>query len=383
MADEQRPLRLTFIANPTHVLVMRWVSFFAGRGHETTILDGFGFPDARGLDERVRVVRYDARGRIHLPLAPTLHARLTLRRLLSAIDPDVVHAHSLKRYGWQAGIAGWRPYVISTWGSDVLLPPAGLQERFWNRYTMRRAALVTAVTPVMRAAAIRAGARPERVVQVHFGVDTRRFAPAGVEPEVLRDLGLDPRPIIFSPRAVKPIYNHATILRAFATLDAGHQLVMTGRNADPEHLARIRSLLGELGIADRVRIVDDIPDDAMLALYRAATVVVSAPESDSFPISLLEAMACGTPVVAGDLPAVRGGLQDVVPEWLVPTHDVAAMAAALRRAVELPDEERRRLGALLRERAVESDQETHMLRMEALYRELARGRLSRRAGAAA
>lgn len=366
MPEGDRPLRLAFVANPTHVLVERWLNFFARRGHEVTVLDGFGFPDPRGLDERVRVIRYDARGTIQLPLAPTLHARRTLRRLLAELRPDVVHAHSLKRYGWQVGVAGWHPYIISTWGSDVLLPPAGPQARFWNRWTMHRADLVTAVSHVMRQAAIRAGARAERVVQVHFGVDTVRFSPAATTARA-------GTPLVFSPRAIKPIYNHETILTAFAELDTDVRMVMTGRNADAAHLEAMTRRMAELGIRERVEIVDDISDDAMLSLYRSATVVVSVPLSDSFPISLLEAMACGTPVVAGDLPAVRAGLEDVVPDWIVPTRSVDAVTAALRRAIAMEPSERARIGEALRQRALESDHEANMLRMETLYRNLAAG----------
>lgn len=366
MPEEDRPLRLAFVANPTHVLVERWLNFFARRGHEVTVLDGFDFPDPAGLDGRVRLVRYDARGPIRLPLAPSLHARRTLRRLLADLRPDVVHGHSLKRYGWQVGVAGWHPYVISTWGSDVLLPPAGPQARFWNRWTMRRADLVTAVSPYMRQAAIRAGARPERVVQVHFGVDTQRFSPSPAATSAAPG-----PPLVFSPRAIKPIYNHETILAAFAQLGDDVRMVMTGRNADAAHLESMTRRMTELGIRERVDIVDDISDDEMLSLYRSARVVVSVPLSDSFPISLLEAMACGTPVVAGDLPAVRAGLEDVVPEWIVPTRNAEAVAAALRRAIAMDPSGRERLGVALRHRALESDHEANMLRMEALYRDLA------------
>lgn len=365
MPEEQRPLRLVFVADPTHVLVERWVNFFARRGHEVSVLDGFGFPDPRGLDDRVRLVRYDARGPIRLPLAPTVHARRTLRRLLAQLRPDVVHGHSLKRYGWQVGVAGWHPYVISVWGSDVLLPPASPQARFWNRWTMRRADLVTAVSPYMRQAAIRAGAHPERVAEVHHGVDARRFSPAPAT------VGRREPPLVFSPRAVKPIYNHETILAAFARLDADARMVMSARNADPAHLDAIKRRMTELGIRERVEIADDLSDHEMLSLYRTATVVASVPLSDSFPVTLLEAMACGTPVVAGDLPAVRAGLEDVVPDWIVPTRSADAVAAALRRAIAMEPSERDRLGAALRRRALESDYEANMLWMEELYRSLA------------
>ncbi len=367
-----RRLRLAFIGNPGHVLVRRWATFFARRGHVVTVLEGFGNGDAHELDASIRVVRYDARGRIRLPFASAVHARRTLRRLLSEIEPDVVHAHTVRPYGWQAGVAGRHPYVISTWGSDVLLPLPGRRARFWQRRTLRHADLVTAVSAHMRDAAIRHGARPERVVQVQFGVDTERYRPAPVNASVLDGLGVTTGPFVFSPRAVKPLYNHATILRAFAELRGSPRLVMTARNSEPGHLEALVAQMTELGVRDRVHVVRDASDDEMLALYQAARVVVSAPLSDSFPLTLLEAMSCGTPVVAGDLPPVRGVLEPIAPESIVPTEDPDAMRDALQRVLDLAPDDRRRAGDRLRRIAVETgDHETNMLLMEEHYLGLA------------
>jgi glycosyltransferase involved in cell wall biosynthesis len=364
-------MRLAFIGNPANILVQRWAGFFAHRGHAVFVLDGFAAPPSPQLDPRITLVRYDAWGSHRLPLLPVLHARRTLRRLVREIRPDVLHGHSARRYGWQAGLAGFRPYVITVWGSDVLLPNESWRGRFWQQWSLSHADLVTAVSPYMGDAAVRAGARRGRVVEVQFGVDAERFSPADVPPETLGRLGLDERPFVFSPRAVRPIYNHETITAAFANLGAGYQLVMTGRNADAPYLASLLDRLAVDGAADRVRIIDDISDDDMVALYRAAGVVISAPKSDSFPITLLEAMACGTPIVAGDLPPVRAVLHDLLPDSLVPTLDVAAIEAALRETLELPEAERRQRAAALRERAVTTaDYETNMLRMEDLYRRL-------------
>ena len=364
-------LSLAFIGNPGHILVQRWVTFFARRGHSVAVLEGFGNGASAELDERIRVIRYDARGSVRFPFASAVHARRAVRGILRQLKPDVVHAHTVRPYGWQAGLAGYHPYVVSTWGSDVLLPPPGWRARFWQRRTLSGADLVTAVSPYMGAAAIRGGAVADRVVEVQFGVDTRRYVPADVPAASLRRLGLDERPFVLSPRAVKPLYNHETILEAFARLGDGHQLVMTSRNADPDHLERLLSAVTRDGVRDRVRIIEDAADDDMVVLYQAAAVVVSAPLSDSFPISLLEAMACGTPVVAGDLPPIRAVLEAAVPTSIVPTQDAEAMLAALRRTLEMSPEQRRRLGATLRELVVRTaDYESNMLRMEALYGEL-------------
>jgi L-malate glycosyltransferase len=365
-------LSLTFIGDPASIIVQRWITFFARRGHEVSVLEGFGNGASAELDDRIRLIRYDARGSVRLPLVSALHARRVVRGLLHELRPDVVHAHTVRPYGRQAAVAGYHPYVVSAWGSDVLIPVPGWRARFWQHRTLSRADLVTAVSPYMREAAIRGGAVAERVVEIQFGVDTRRYAPADVPAGALRPVGLDARPYVFSPRAVKPLYNHETILEAFARLGNGYQLVMTRRNAEPAYLEWIIAEMTRRGIRDRVRIVEDASDDDMLALYQGAGVVVSAPLSDSFPISLLEAMACGTPVVAGDLPPIRAVLEGPVPVSIVATQDADAMAIALRRMLMMSPDERRRLGATLRKLAVETaDYEANMLRMEGLYRELA------------
>jgi glycosyltransferase involved in cell wall biosynthesis len=365
-------LTLAFIGDPGSVHVQRWITYFAQRGHTVSILEGFGNGMTAALDERIRVIRYDARGLIHFPFVSALHARRAVRRLLRELRPDVVHAHTVRPYGRQAALAGYHPYVVSTWGSDVLIPVPGWRAQFWQHRTLSRADLVTAVSPYMREAAIRGGALAERVVEIQFGVDTRRYVPAYVPAGSLQHIGLDDRPWVFSPRAVTPLYNHETILQAFASLGDGHQLVMTGRNAEPAYLDRLLAQMTRLGIRERVRIVEAPSDDDMLALYQGAGVVVSAPLSDSFPISLLEAMACGTPVVAGDLPPVRDVLEGLVPASIIPTRDAAAMATALRAMLAMSPGQRRRLGHALRELAVGSaDYEPNMRRMEGLYHQLA------------
>jgi L-malate glycosyltransferase len=365
-------LSLAFIANPGHVLVQRWITFFARRGHTVTVLEGFGNGASAQLDERIQIIRYDARGRVRLPFASALHARRVVSGILRRLRPDVVHAHTARPYGWQAGLAGYHPYVVTAWGSDVLLPPQGWRGRFWQRRTLSRADLVTTVSDYMRDAAVRNGAIADRVVEVQFGVDTRRYVPASVRGASLGRLGIDERPFVFSPRAVKPIYNHATILEAFGRLGTGYQLVMTSRNAEAAHYEWLLAEIARRGLGDRVRLVGDAAEDDMLALYQAAAVVVSAPLSDAFPISLLEAMACGTPMVVGDLPGIRAVLEGAIPSAIVATRDAEALAAALRRTLEMPPDERARLGAALRDLAVRTaDYESNMLRMETYYRELA------------
>jgi glycosyltransferase involved in cell wall biosynthesis len=135
----------------------------------------------------------------------------------------------------------------------------------------------------------------------------------------------------------------------------------------------------QLGVARRWRILPAMDADGMADLYRLADAVVSVPESDAMPQSVMEAMASGTPSVVSDLPDPRAWLGDLTPELVVPVGDAAATAAALQRALALPDGERRALGERLRERVVErADAKRSMDEVEAWYHELAEERMRER-----
>ncbi|MBA3740915.1 MAG: glycosyltransferase [Chloroflexi bacterium] len=365
-----KPLRLAFIGDPNSVHVRRWMAYFCDRGHEAILLEGFGAEIQPGLDPRVRVERYQAHGRYRLPLLSLIRTRRNLRRALDRIKPDVLHAHFVRRYGWQAGLAGFHPLVVSGWGSDVLVGSLRTWRVRWrDRQTLRAADLVTVVSPFMREAIIANGARAGRVELVHHGVDTARFAPGPAE----RGLA-ESRRIILSPRAIRPLYRHETVIAAFATLPDDTLLVMSALDADPVYLAMLRGQMRDLGITERVRVLDRIGEEDLPGHYRSASVVVSVPESDSFPVTLLEAMACGTPIVAGDLPPIRAVLEPLAPEALVPIGDWKALAVAIVRMLDLNRPARDALGSVLREHVVRTaDYTANMSLMEELYRRLVDG----------
>jgi glycosyltransferase involved in cell wall biosynthesis len=99
------------------------------------------------------------------------------------------------------------------------------------------------------------------------------------------------------------------------------------------------------------------------------------PESDAGPVTLVEALAVGRPVVCSDLPPVREWLAELDPESLVPVGDVGATAAALQRALALPAERLRETAERGRaEVLARADERQTMDEMDRRYRALAAGR---------
>lgn len=369
-----KPLRLVFVAHPNSIHVRRWTAWFARAGHQVTILDPTGVPPDAGLDGvAVRGVRANR-------LPGWLGRRAAMRRALHELRPDVVHAHYLGRFGWSAALTGVRPLVVTPWGSDLLQVRRGqLRTRLWNGFALRRADLVTVSSEGMRRAAVAAGARPDRVRLVHHGVETARFTPGPPDPTVGARLAPNGGPVILSPRTVRPLYRHDVILAAVAlvadSLPAAPTLVLSALGADPTTLDALRQQAEALRIGDRMRILDAVAHADLPDLYRLADVVVSVPETDSFAVTLLEAMSCERPIVASDVPAVApilAGLHPTAGELVVPRGDAARTAAAIRRALALDPDERASMGSALRRHVVDTaDYDTSMAMMERLYSDLA------------
>ena len=369
----ERPLRLAFLGDPNSIHTRRWIEFFAARGHEIHLLvpdkDTIDTP----LDSRIRAHTFRAWPRLPLRGLGTAVTMLALRRALLGIRPDVLHAHYLTRYGWAARLSGFRPYVVTVWGSDVFVTPREEPHaRVWARRTLSNAALVTAVSADLARAAVDLGAVPERVRLVQFGVDPEEFKPGSAPAELRTALALESRRVVLSPRALRPNYRHEVAIRAAALLPDDVSLLLVDWQPDAHYRVELVRLVDELNLGSRVRFVPPIPHAALADYYRLSDVVVSLPTSDAFPVTALEAMACGTPIVMGDLPSTHEGLDGVDESALVAGDDPAAVAAGIRARLELAPPERAALGARLRARAIErGDTRRNLLEMEALYRGLA------------
>ena len=180
---------------------------------------------------------------------------------------------------------------------------------------------------------------PSRFLQQVFGehrmpaqvvpniVDTERFRPSS-QPSA--------RAQLIVARRLEPIYDNATALKAFAQVVAEcpeARLVLAG---DGPEEATLRRLAEELGVAERVEFTGALDRDAMASRLRESSVSINPSRVDNMPNSVLEALACGVPVVSTRV----GGVPFVVDEGetalLVPPADPEAMARAVVRVLRDP-----------------------------------------------
>ena len=285
---------------------------------------------------------------------------------------QILHAHFLRRYGWMGHLSGFRPFVITVWGSDVfgVMGAPWLARRPSSR-ALAAADLVTADSGALADAAIQLGARRDRMCMIQFGVDPGRFAPGPAPEELRQRIDATGKRVVFAPRALRPLYRQDVVVAALAELPNDVLVVFADGSQDLEERSRLEAQAASLGVRGRVRFVPPIPHDEMPDFYRLADIVVSVPESDAWPVTAFEAMACGVPIVMSDLPSAREGLADLDPGAIVPVGDASATAAAIRAHLELAPDARASLASRLRAAAIErGDTQTNLVRMESEYRRL-------------
>ena len=125
-------------------------------------------------------------------------------------------------------------------------------------------------------------------------------------------------------------------------------LILAGRGELPGALTR---MIAELGLDERVRIYPDVPDAELPALYRGASVYLQASHEEGLGISVIEAMACGLPVVGTETAGTRETIVDGETGWLInQTGDVEG--AIVERIFSVLDNEAREMPFRARSRAV-------------------------------
>jgi glycosyltransferase involved in cell wall biosynthesis len=185
---------------------------------------------------------------------------------------------------------------------------------------------------------------PVHIIPV-YGVDLAQFTGRIDRAQARHARGLPATgAIVFNSSRVAPEKDVVTLIDAFKLLvDEGRDVYLLNRSGGfREFLGRAR----RGGLQDRVMAIDASDPRRELPLdYVSADVCVQASRAEGLGFSVLEALACGTPVVASAVGGLLETVKDGVTGWTAPPGDAARLASAIRDALDHPEEARRRATA--------------------------------------
>lgn len=191
-------------------------------------------------------------------------------------------------------------------------PTSRKHELYWNvlgNRLYRRSAHVIAVSEYVREFLIEGLGIPTGQITVVYNGRDERFRRIADPPRPASLNGSFDRPYVLAVGNMFPVKNHVTTVRAFARIASrfpDHLLVMAG-GMQHAYFEKVRRAADESGVGPRIRFLGFVDADALLYLYNRADVLVMPSLTEGCPITLVEAMACGLPVVGSR----RGGIAEV------------------------------------------------------------------------
>jgi L-malate glycosyltransferase len=327
-------VEIVILASANSIHTVRWANGLVSRGIVVHLVS---------VHEQSHIL--DPRIQLHLlPVkAPWgyLLAVSALKKLLKKINPCLINAHYATGYGLLARLAGCKPLLLSVWGSDVYnFPQKSILHRLLLKGNLKCADAIASTSQCM------ASKTSETFLHKHvfitpFGIDEMLFSPVNVKREFS---GI----VIGTIKTLHPNYGIDTLIYAFArivnklkgTLQV--RLEITGNGPDFEVLQK---LAYDLKVSNRIVFHGFVNHFQIPEMVNRLDIYVALSRSESFGVAILEANACGKPVVVSDAEGLVEVTLNGQTGLIVPKNDINAASDAILRLIQDPDL-RYRLGGL-------------------------------------
>ena len=309
------------------------------RGHDLRVvraplhLSAWGVRSWQGLKGYWRAVRR---------LRPLLRSEGVRRIHCGRCLPEGVMALALK---WWTGV----PYICYAHGEDISTATESREHSWLVRRVFAAADFVVPNSRnTMRILREEWGLPEERVRLLHPGVDTRRFTPAGRDPGARAGLGWGERPVVLTVGRLQKRKGHDQMISALHAVRRALPDVLYAIVGDGEERGPLEELVAREGLGPHVQFLGEPDDETLVRCYQQCDLFVLpnrqvGKDIEGFGMVLLEAQACGKPVVAGD----SGGTAETmcIPETgrVVCCDGPDALAALVTELLAAP-ELRRRMG---------------------------------------
>lgn len=249
------------------------------------------------------------------------------RALIKEIKPDILHAHYAGVNGLLGALSGFHPFVLTAWGSDVLLAAKSKIKGPFVKYALKKADLITCDAEHMKKSMIKLGVNNSKIEIINFGINTKEFYPDSKDEILIKNLEVPDYKIVISLRSLEPIYDLETLIKAMPPVlkeVPKTYLIIAGEGSQEKEL---RKLADDLRITKNIGFIGRIPNEELPRYLRMAEVYVSTSLSDGgIAASTAEAMACGLPVIITDVADNKKWVKDGENGFLIPIKNPKILA---------------------------------------------------------
>jgi glycosyltransferase involved in cell wall biosynthesis len=260
-----------------------------------------------------------------------IKAYFFLRRILKTVKPDIIFGGWIQRDGLISAMTNYHPFILITWGGDILLNPfRNIILRKGSSWVIRKADKIVCDAKYSKKRVLDLVYRnPDDVVVFPRGIELQIFKPGINRKSIRKKLGWEKSLILIMTRNFNPIYNVSTFLKVLPTLCLKFpelRIIMCGMGI---YESLFKEFIKEKELSDKVYLPGFVPRTELPSYYEAADIYVSSSLSDGSSNSLLESMAMKLPVVVSKIPTNMEWVKHDYNGLLFPAKDKIALIKCL------------------------------------------------------
>lgn len=362
ISNTTEKLQIVFLASANSVHSYKWVKYFADRGHNVHWVSFKS--NTQGQIDGVFFYKIKSFFPFNF---------FQLKKIIKKVKPDIFHAHYAGVNGFLASLVSFHPFVLTAWGSDILIAGKHFIKKFFVEYALKKADLITCDAKHMQNAIEKMGVSISKIKIIYFGVDVLRFSPGEKSKELSKKLEILNCPTIISLRSLESVYNIETLITAIPLVlkeIPETKFIIAGRGSEAE---KLKNLAESLKVSNSIRFIEWIEQNNLPNYLKVADIYVSTSLSDAgIASSTAEAMACGICPIITDFGDNKDWVKDGENGFLMPLKDYKFLAQKIIYLLKNP-EKRLELGnnarGVIEKR---NNYYSEMAKMENLYKLLIR-----------
>ena len=296
-----------------------------------------------------------------------------LSRIIKKFKPDIIHAGWVQLDGFVAALTGFKPILQMPWGSDILIFPFESEKYLEQaRFVLNGATHITCDCEEVKKNIIELASYDEdKITVMPWGIDLKLFNPERKNLDIIKKLDWQDKRIIIMTRSFNTIYGIHFFLMALPKIiksEGQARVLLVGTGPLEEDL---KEIVNSLDLNQYIHFVGSVPNDHLAYYLNSAEVYISTSKSDGASLSLLEAMACGLPLVVSDVPAICEWVADGENGYVVPRKKVKPISDKVLLLLNDQDSAKKMGKLNLKIAQEKADWDKNYLVLENIYREMA------------
>lgn len=289
-------MKICYLADINSAHTIKWCEYFKNKGYDIHVIS-LSNGDYPGVT--VHSLQIDANvSKRNDSFAKFEYIKKInrVKNILKELRPDILHAHYASSYGLLGALSNYKPYVLSLWGSDILLfPKEGFIQKRIIKYNLKKATAIFSTSKYMA---------NEAKLYTNKNIN---ITPFGIDLEIFKNNNIrnNNHIVIGIVKSLEKVYGIDYLIKAIKVINDRYSndklvLKIVGKGTEREN---ILNLIKELDLIKTVEIIEPMNQKKIIEFYNSIDIAVFPSLSESFGVAVIEAQACGIPVIVSDIKA--------------------------------------------------------------------------------